>query len=280
MVRRAVATLTLTLLVPVSAGCRTTLVPADAAVSDAAVDARTADASADGAVDAVTVDAALDGPVDAVQDAALADAAVIDGAAGDASAEATTDGAVAMADIELVSSLMTGTVLVTDDFFSEGACEMVEGCIGDTGQRRLLRFDTVTANVGNADLYVGPPPADGVSEGVFTWSACHNHHHVTGYADYLLRGPGGEVVSGHKQAFCLMDTTQLDSGDPGRGYHCGNQGISTGWADTYGRYLPCQWIDVTDVVPGTYTLEITVNPVMQLPESSYNNNQLSITVAL
>jgi len=55
-------------------------------------------------------------------------------------------------------------------------------------------------------------------------------------------------LTGHKQAFCLRDTTQMVSGVAGK-YHCGNQGISAGWADTYGAELDCQWLDVT-AVPG------------------------------
>ena len=41
---------------------------------------------------------------------------------------------------------------------------------------------------------------------------------------------------------------------------CSDQGIQAGWADVYGAHLDCQWIDVTDVPAGIYTLEIEVNP--------------------
>ncbi|MCA9697946.1 MAG: hypothetical protein KC431_10515, partial [Myxococcales bacterium] len=44
-------------------------------------------------------------------------------------------------------------------------------------------------------------------------------------------------------------------------YTCYNQGLSLGWSDTYGAALDCQWIDVTDVAPGDYTLRMEVNLV-------------------
>ena len=80
------------------------------------------------------------------------------------------------------------------------------------------------------------------------------------------------MITGHKQAFCLMDSLQI-AGEAGEGkYHCENQGITQGWADVYGRYLDCQWIDVTSVAPGDYTLEIEVNPEHLFAESDLTND--------
>src|SRR5215813_4558178 len=41
--------------------------------------------------------------------------------------------------------------------FPDGDCAIVEGCVGGPGRRVLLRFDTVTPNVGNADMVLGEP---------------------------------------------------------------------------------------------------------------------------
>ena len=169
---------------------------------------------------------------------------------------------------------------VEDVYFDPMACEVVEGCVGDAGNRRLLRFQDVTANTGFVDLVVGPTPPPGVSSGAFVWSACHRHHHVAGFQDFALVGGGGAIVAAHKQAFCLRDDlrTHPDVGPPH--YDCTNQGISAGWADLYQPQLPCQWLDVTGVPPGAYTLRVTVNPSRAFAESDYDDDSIDVPVLL
>jgi hypothetical protein len=176
-------------------------------------------------------------------------------------------------DLVLVAAAMDGTILITNDSFDLDDCVVVEGCVGSNGTRRLLRFDTVTANMGTGDLVLGTPPADGMDGGLFVWSPCHQHHHVTGYAEYALLDGNGVVIGGHKQAFCLQDVQQVRPGSPSRGYNCDHQGMSAGWADVYSRILPCQWIDITDLTPGTYTLRVRVNVSGALVESDLTNNE-------
>jgi hypothetical protein len=84
----------------------------------------------------------------------------------------------------------------------------------------------------------------------------------------------------------------------------GFQGISRGWTDTYGTYLPGQYFvldggDGQPAVPaGEYLLRITANPPFKatqgepcpykdadhdchmLPESNYGNNVTQLTVTL
>jgi hypothetical protein len=122
---------------------------------------------------------------------------------------------------------------------------------------------------------------------LFHFSDCHQHYHFDGYAVYDLLDPTGNVVAeGHKQAFCLIDLDQWAAGYPGPNYNCGNQGISKGWADIYSGNLDCNWIDVTDVPPGDYTLRISVNPpldatgVPPVVERDYSNNVLEYPVSL
>lgn len=136
-------------------------------------------------------------------------------------------------------------------------CAVEEGCVLGDGVRKVLRFTTTTPNLGTADLKMGDPNAHPES---FEWSACHEHFHYKGFAEYRLYDTTGSVVlTGHKQAFCLMDAIPWFEIEIPT-YHCANQGISTHWADSYGGDLDCQWVDVTDIAPGDYTLEVALNP--------------------
>jgi len=169
-------------------------------------------------------------------------------------------------------------------YFGETDCEIFEGCVAAPGFRRLLRFDTRTPNAGSMDLVMGVPSNH---PDLFHYSECHEHYHFDGYAFYdLIDGTGAVVATGHKQAFCLLDWTPWAWPDFGGGYTCGNQGISVGWEDVYGSYLDCQYVDVTDVPPGDYTLRISVNlplpdtVVAPLVERDYGNNTLELPVTL
>jgi hypothetical protein len=169
-------------------------------------------------------------------------------------------------------------------FFTESSCEIYEGCVTEPGWRRLLRFDTQTPNAGSRDLTMGVPSNH---PDLFHFSECHGHYHFDGYAYYdLLDGSGNVVATGHKQAFCLLDWSPWAWNDQGGTYSCGNQGISLGWEDVYGSYLDCQYIDITDVAPGNYSLRIAVNlplpetAVAPLVERDYDNNVLEVPVTI
>jgi Lysyl oxidase len=210
------------------------------------------------------VDAAVDAAPDAMIDAP--DASPFDAPPG-------------IADLQFVTSEMTSSVVVTNDLFRDGDCEVLEGCVGAPGNRTLVRFDTVSANRGTADVFVGVPPPPGESNEIFQWSPCHMHHHVKNYASYELRDASGDVVlTARKQSFCLEDGEPIQPGIPATGYSCARQGITRGWADVYSRYLPCQWIDVSELPSGTYTLHLVVNPMRLIPESNYDNNEFSTIV--
>ena len=63
-------------------------------------------------------------------------------------------------------------------------------------------------------------------------------------------------------------------------FDCEDQGIQVGWSDVYSDTLPGQWIDVTEVLPGDYTLEITVNSLHKIVEADYDNNTVRIPVTI
>jgi len=152
---------------------------------------------------------------------------------------------------------------IIDRFFDSSSCELVEGSVGGTGYRRLLRFDTVLINGGDGDLVVGSPtdPSNPyVQRGLFVFSPCHNHYHISGFSNYELRHLDGSLAAlGHKQAFCLEDLLKYTNDNKSSGYTCAFQGITSGWADWYFKQLSGQWIDITGVPEGDYIVHVEIN---------------------
>lgn len=203
--------------------------------------------------------------------ASRATSQVISTAPIECSAEVGTD-ETQLPDLGVDETDLRNSITVDREFFGPDHCAVVEGCIGGTGERTLLRFNTVTPNYGPGDLFLGDPRGNPE----FQFSACHGHYHFDSYADYRLLDQRGRVVArGHKQAFCLVDLWRPNGsrGNPNPQFtHCGFQGISAGWSDIYHRGLDCQWVDITGVPAGRYVLEVVVNPNGALRETNYSNN--------
>lgn len=177
-----------------------------------------------------------------------------------------------------------GDIWIDEIDVDESSCAALEGCVDGLGRRRLLRFGVGSANVGTEDLRLGDP-AD--HPDLYEWSPCHEHYHLQGYADYSLRAPLDPdqiIAPGHKQAFCLVDTQPYWEDDPAIRqealYSCASQGISRGWMDVYAATLDCQWIDITDVAAGDYTLRLHVNPAGVIPETTAANNITEVAVTV
>ncbi len=148
-------------------------------------------------------------------------------------------------------------------------CEVQEGSVGGTGWRRLLQFATSDENVGARDLTIGSVDfyADG-DEGdldkhrMFEFSPCHHHYHFRYYGSLGLEGAGGAVNA--KQGFCLQSTNRVANRETSPLHQpygdCAYQGVAAGWVDQYQAGLPSQWLDVTDLEPGTYTRTFDSNP--------------------
>jgi hypothetical protein len=199
----------------------------------------------------------------------------------------------ALPDLLLDGPRVQSSVVFQIKNFTRNDCSWVEGSIGGLGKRTLMRFDVSAANIGTADLFLGDPTQ---RPDLFVYSPCHRHYHFNGYASYdLLDSSGRTLVTGRKQAFCLEDFEIYSlSAGPAK-YTCGNQGISVGWADTYGSYLDGQWLDITGVPPGSYQLRVVINPydvfgknypgynaasALALTESDYSNNTAIVPVTI
>ena len=165
--------------------------------------------------------------------------------------------------------------------FADDACELqaIDRCVDVAGGRRLLRFPVRAINAGTADLILGVPPVvEPPNGGTFVYSACHMHYHFDSFALYELRLPGSTTVvaRGQKRSFCVEDTVAVTSTGAKKyccDASCGNrQGVQVGWADLYPSTLKCQWIDVTDVAPGSYDLCVFLNTEGLLAEPPDGNS--------
>lgn len=158
---------------------------------------------------------------------------------------------------------------IVDRLFTEGDCALEEGAVGALGVRRILRFDTVVMNSGDADLVVGDrsDPNNPFAE-FFEFAPCHGHFHIRDFSVYeLLNVDRTLVVAAHKQGFCMEDSLKYDGGKS-RGFDCAFQGITSGWGDWYFKQLTGQWIDITGVPEGDYIVRVRINTANTFDEGS------------
>jgi hypothetical protein len=174
--------------------------------------------------------------------------------------------------------------------------------------RALLRIATISANVGTGPLVVlGVDQRDGLYAGVvqrifdrsggyldtasgtFEFSKSHKHVHLEAFEEIRLIGSNGQVASARKLSFCLTDvmptTPEVREAPISidlKLFDCGvaQQGINVGMADYYGPALPDQFVDVTGLAPGEYTVEIAVDPDGVIVEADESNNLVSFGISL
>jgi hypothetical protein len=209
--------------------------------------------------------------------------------------------------------------VIYDETFESTACDVIEAPPGEAispGEHRTLRVTVNTPNVGSADLAVGDPNEHvAANDGLFEFASCHHHYHFRHYATYeLLRlDANGQVVGdpviAAKRGFCMIDVAPYNSeatppkawvyrscGAVGR---AGNQGIATGWADQYYKWLPGQFFVIDGLPAGPYKIRIHVNPPFvqgpndpacpaldgngfchQFAESNYGNNVGEVVITI
>jgi hypothetical protein len=174
------------------------------------------------------------------------------------------------------------------------------------GDRKIMRFETSIANVGEADLYLTgerDPEAEvdraiqtvvttGGEErskviGEFAYHPEHTHVHLQNFAEYELwgypeEGENEPLVTQEKIGFCLFDYVPYDLTMPNAAQekqflyaNCteGLQGLSVGWVDTYLPRREGQSFDITDLPDGRYQIRMMANHERYIMESSYDNNE-------
>jgi hypothetical protein len=122
----------------------------------------------------------------------------------------------------------------------------------------------------------------------------HDHWHLLDFSRYkLVRERNGHTVArSTKISFCIIDTdhpfASLPGSPPETYYPAGSadcdrdsiDGLSVGWADTYGYFLPGQQLSVTGLRRGRYCLVSTADPHNLLRESDNSNNAHRARIAL
>ncbi|KAG4067788.1 hypothetical protein HA402_010474 [Bradysia odoriphaga] len=161
-------------------------------------------------------------------------------------------------------------------------CAMEENCLSSQAYvvrkenpnwhyetRRLLKFTAKVLNAGTDDFRSYIP------KHLWEWHMCHMHYHsMEVFAVFNILNEKNETVAeGHKASFCLEDNQCLPDVKPK--YACanfGDQGISVNCSDIYRFNIDCQWIDITELEVGSYTIKISVNSEFKVPEMNFENN--------
>jgi len=166
--------------------------------------------------------------------------------------------------------------------------------IGALEMRGDSRNGTSMADVRQRIYRNSGPPRDDVSAARILYEPedGHEHWHLKDAARYSLWNAArtAEVAPGQKVGFCLEDVDELDSSNPSvyddeeigfcsaDGYPGGGptassvrMGVTAGWRDVYNSGIAFQWVDVSNVPPGTYWLRSEVDPDRVIAESDESN---------
>jgi hypothetical protein len=145
-------------------------------------------------------------------------------------------------------------------------CELYEGCLRGAGRRSLLKLSFTVLNQGDVALELGRPfEAD-----LFHDSSCQNAYVAADLLSAELRDATGALV-----AWSQLTTACVAGGDGV--YDCTAQGLSPG--DTSRQPVGrCDFLDVTGLPDGTYTLKVTVNPERVVAESNFSNNSAEVSI--
>jgi hypothetical protein len=181
----------------------------------------------------------------------------------------------------------------TLDIFRDGAARPAVQAIWDGGRPPPgSEPDPGAPPAPSADVTLEDRSASGAS---FTYvvEPDHAHWHFSSAARYELLVPGGEPRVSDKVGFCMFDsfdttgpTNYFPPPDPGSGQPtwCAfnepdadfvHMGLSPGASDRYRSQRHFQWVDITGLAGGGYTLRGTANPAGYVLESDTTNNVLN-----
>jgi hypothetical protein len=219
---------------------------------------------------------------------------------------------------DLRTLLPTDLEMRSDDPLNPGATELrLSNTIANEGTGPLEIFPSATSENCDGD---GNPDndrsayqrtfrdtsGDGVYErnkdtdsaihfaGCMRFHAEHGHWHFDNFSKYVLRRESDGTIAGRstKVSFCVIDGVQLFNklpGSPKRNFYpeggagctaTATEGLSIGWADTYGSTLPGQDIYITGLPSAMYCLISMADPRNRLRERNDSNNAFRERVRL
>ena len=181
--------------------------------------------------------------------------------------------------------------------------------------RTMLRYSTTVVNVGAGAFEVHgtriSPSEMSQSQRIFDSAGTfrdaetagtmvfggdgHNHWHVDNLASTeLLALNGNRVGTSNKRGFCFWDNIKYRLrllGAPRNVFYqaagCGTldsnavaMGLSVGWGDKYAATLPDQLIDISNLAPGRYRLQITADLQNWFAEIDETNNTTWVDLQL
>lgn len=132
----------------------------------------------------------------------------------------------------------------------------------------------------------------------YAYSETHNHFHVMRFDTYSLRdaATGARVRPDSKTGFCLGDRQEVRrprdhppafygpaTGECGRSQPQATkvlEGLTPGWLDDYGPQLEGQYIDITSVPAGRYSLVHRVNADRRIRERNLRNDVASALIEI
>ncbi|RSN16445.1 lysyl oxidase [Streptomyces sp. WAC 05977] len=182
------------------------------------------------------------------------------------------------------------------------------------GRRNDVKQPRMSVRQALRDAQNGSIPADYAAAQrptrTFTYyepAMAHQHWHLMNFEHFsLISKQGDVVVTDRKNGFCLGDRFPIaDTVKPARvpgatgpdaelarrlrANNCRHhepdaldvlEGISVGYGDDYKYDVDFQWLDITHVPSGRYTLVNTVNGDRTLAEKDYTNNSSSVALSI
>jgi hypothetical protein len=184
--------------------------------------------------------------------------------------------------------------------------------------RRLLRFTSIFVNSGPGHFEVRgsrgstSDPTMSIRQRMFRWDGTsryidtpavakyasdgHDHWHVQGVAVYEAWKNADPTTTrrGAKTGFCFLDGTPWNFSVQGarrssyyREDWCGVRnsltnrvGLSAGWGDNYPWHFAFQWIDITGLPGGIYTVRVTVDIQDYYDEKTETDNCAWTTIRI
>jgi hypothetical protein len=196
-----------------------------------------------------------------------------------------------------------------------GMAELRGFSVETVGGQTRLRFTTVIINVGqgpfqvhghdktNGEFFVdqqirnsdGSWDTHSTAARMYYAGDGHNHWHLRDLESYEFESTTTSANrTGEKHGFCFFDNYVHDLSLPGAPQsiqypkgQCGKidstqvtTGLSVGRGDRYTKNLPDQFINITGLAPGEYTLTATADALHQFTELCESNNTTTVLLRI